>query len=120
VASNPLIDYLRHDTDIVYEENFTCPQLWERFVIGADGRVMLCGNDELGAHIIGDVNKESIYEIWHGKKMNEARKIHERHNGVKEIEICRHCYLPRKTKTEYTKLNARLLKILCQQRTKSR
>ena len=42
VASNPLIDYLIRDTDITYEENFTCPQLWERLVIGSDGRALLC------------------------------------------------------------------------------
>ena len=69
VASNPLIDYLIRDTDIIYEENFTCPQLWERLVIGSDGRALLCSNDEFSEHIIGDANTESIFEIWHGKKM---------------------------------------------------
>jgi len=109
VASNPLIDYLGNDTDIVYEENFTCPQLWERFVICTDGRVMLCGTDEMNQHIIGDVTKESIYDVWHGKKLNKAREIHMRHMGVKEIEICKYCYLPRKTTKDTTKLFDRLL-----------
>jgi radical SAM protein with 4Fe4S-binding SPASM domain len=111
IASNPLIDWLFNDTDIEYEENFTCPQLWERMVIGSDGRVMLCANDEIGAHIVGDVNNESIYDIWHGKKMKNAREIHIKHLGVKEINICKNCSLPRKTKKDFTKLDNRTISI---------
>ena len=51
IASNPLIDYLGNDTDIEYENDFTCPQLWERLVIGADGTVMMCSNDEFEQNI---------------------------------------------------------------------
>ncbi len=111
VASNPLIDYLGNDTDVVYEENFTCPQLWERLVICWDGKVMLCGNDEMNEHIIGDVTKESLYDVWHGKEMNKARQIHVQHMGVKQIEICKKCYLPRKTVTDSAKVNSRNLNV---------
>lgn len=111
VASNPLIDYLGNDTDIVYEENFTCPQLWERLVICWDGKVMLCANDEMNQHIIGDVTKESLYDIWHSKKMNNAREIHIKHMGVKEIEICKQCYLPRKTIKHSVNVDNRILDV---------
>jgi len=111
LASNPLIDYLGNDTDIVYEKNFTCPQLWQRLVIGSDGRVMVCGNDEMSSHIIGDVNEESMYDIWHGKKMSKAREIHMRHKGTEEMDVCKHCYLPRATKRETVEVENRLLNI---------
>ncbi len=111
IASNPLIDYLHNDTDILFEENFTCPQLWQRLTIGADGRVMFCANDELVMNQVGDVNNEFIYDIWHGKKLQKAREIHLKHKGAKELEPCKHCYLPRKTKTISVKLENRLLKI---------
>lgn len=111
VASNPLIDYLHNDTDILFEENFTCPQLWQRIVIGAGGEVMLCANDEMCTHQIGDVNKETIYDIWHGKKLEKARKIHLEHMGVDKIEPCKHCQLPRKTKSENVRLDNRILQI---------
>jgi radical SAM protein with 4Fe4S-binding SPASM domain len=111
VASNPLMDWLFNDTDIEYEENFSCPQLWERMVIGADGKVMLCANDEMGAHIIGDVNNETIFDVWHGEKMNKARKIHMDNKGVKEINICKNCSLPRKTKRNSTKIGDRIVSI---------
>ena len=111
LASNPLIDYLQRDTDIVYEENFTCPQLWERFVIGADGNVMLCSNDEMESYKIANVRKESIYDIWHGKKLNQARESHIKHLGVKEISPCKYCYLPRKTRRDTTNIDDRIISI---------
>ena len=111
IASNPLIDYLGKDEDIVYEENFTCPQLWQRMVIGSDGRVMLCANDEMSSHIVGDIKNESVYDIWHGDKINEAREIHKKHKGAKELEVCKHCYLPRKTQREKAELGDRTLNI---------
>jgi radical SAM protein with 4Fe4S-binding SPASM domain len=111
VASNPLIDYLGNDTDIVYEENFTCPQLWERFVIGADGNVMLCANDEMESHKMGNVSTESIFDIWHGEKFTKVRQSHLDHNGTKDIEPCKHCFLPRKMESDQADLGDRFVKI---------
>ena len=99
IASNPLIDYLRKDgTEVIeYEENFDCPVLYQRLVVGSDGRVLLCSNDERGLYIIGDANKESLYDIWHGKKIKKVRELHKKHIGYKKIAPCKECYLPRKT-----------------------
>ncbi len=111
IAANPLLDYLGNDTNVVFEKNFTCPQLWERLVIGADGHVMLCANDEMESHTLGDVNNESLFDIWHGKKLTKAREIHIKHLGTKEIEPCKHCYLPRKMEHETADLGDRFIKI---------
>jgi radical SAM protein with 4Fe4S-binding SPASM domain len=97
VAFNPLIDYLRKDSEIVYEDDFSCSQLYQRLVIGSDGRVMMCSNDEDGEHIIGDAYTESVHEIWHGKKLNEVRELHNTSNGFKQLDVCKQCYYPRKT-----------------------
>ena len=99
VSSNPLIDYLGKDDNskIEYEKNFDCPVLYQRIAIGADGRVLLCSNDEMGKYILGDVNKEDIYNIWHGKRIEYVRELHKKHIGYKKIEPCKECYLPRKT-----------------------
>jgi len=99
IAFNPLIDYLGNDceSDITYEEKFSCPQLYQRIVIGADGLVMMCSNDEDGTRIVGNANHDSIYEIWHGDKLNKVREAHKKENGFKRIEVCRKCYLPRAT-----------------------
>lgn len=96
VAYNPLIDYLRKDSEIVYEENFSCSQLYQRIVVGSDGKVMMCSNDEDGENIIGNAYEETIHEIWHGENLNKVREIHNKQNGFKEISVCKLCYYPRK------------------------
>ena len=56
IAFNPLIDYLDNDEDdkVDYIENFTCPQQYQRLVIGADGLVMKCSNDENNDEVVGN------------------------------------------------------------------
>ena len=111
VASNPLIDYLHNDTDVVYEKGFTCPQLWERVCVGSSGEVMMCSNDEMMLYPIGDTNEDTIYDIWHGEKLQRAREAHVRHAGVDELSPCKHCYLPRATSRDNVRMENRLLKI---------
>ncbi|KPA16812.1 radical SAM protein [Candidatus Magnetomorum sp. HK-1] len=96
ISFNPLIDYLRKDDEIVYVENFSCSQLYQRIVVGSDGRVLLCSNDEDGEVIIGNAYDETIHDIWHGSKMNKIREIHFQPNGFKTINVCKQCYYPRK------------------------
>lgn len=102
IAYNPLIDYLRNDTQIVYEENFACPQLYQRLVVGSDGKVMMCANDEDGQYIVGNAYEQTIHQIWHGEPMTRARAIHDRPDGFKEIAVCRMCYYPRKAVPDET------------------
>ena len=35
-----------------------CPQLYQRIVIGSDGKVMMCSNDEDGEVIIGNATTQ--------------------------------------------------------------
>ena len=113
IAFNPLIDYLQKDGDIIYVENFSCPQLYQRMVIGADGYAMMCSNDEEGDYIIGNVYKETVREIWHGNKLNKAREIHKRENGFLEFSVCKKCYLPRAIEAiEKSEVNGREFAIL--------
>lgn len=100
VAFNPLIDYLGNDSHIEYLENFSCPQQYQRLVIGADGRVMKCSNDEENREVIGDLKSETVHQIWHGEKMQQVRELHKRPRGFMESAVCRRCYLPRLTQDE--------------------
>ena len=99
IAFNPLIDYLGKDSEIVYEEGFICCQQYQRLVVGADGRVMICSNDEETSVCVGDAATETIREIWHGGKLQHYRDLHRQPDGFKQVELCRGCYLPRKTET---------------------
>lgn len=111
VAFNPLIDYLGKDEKIVFEEGFACPQHYQRLVIGANGLAMMCSNDEEASVIVGDANKETIYDIWHGNALNRIRAAHKRKNGFMDIPVCRKCYLPRLTRDGEAHVNGRKINI---------
>jgi radical SAM protein with 4Fe4S-binding SPASM domain len=107
VAFNPLIDYLGNDTDIEYLKDFTCPQQYQRLVIGADGLVMKCSNDEENREVIGDARTESVHQIWHGEKMRAVREMHLQPRGFMNSPVCRRCYLPRKTQDDLGQVDNR-------------
>lgn len=111
VAVNPLLDYLRKDTDVVYRKNFTCPVLWQRLAVGADGKVSMCAHDEMGHHIIGDVNEQSIAEIWNGPLLRQARETHVKHAGVQTYRACAECFLPRASQPVAQTVSGRVITI---------
>jgi len=99
VAFNPLIDYLESDDeeDIIYESNFSCPQLYQRLFVSSTGEVMMCNSDEYGKEIIGNANQQLIHQIWHGDKLNQIRQLHSQKDGFKKVSTCKMCFYPRKT-----------------------
>ena len=111
VAFNPLIDYLWNDIkdqkEIPYIANFSCPQQYQRMVIGADGLVMKCANDEENKEVMGDVKFQTVHEIWHGEKFKKMREMHNKPEGFKCSEVCKRCYLPRQTKDEVANVGQR-------------
>jgi len=107
VAFNPLIDYLGRDSEIEYLEDFTCPQQYQRLVIGADGLVMKCSNDEENREVIGNAYSQTVHEIWHGEAMQRVRDMHKRPQGFMESPVCRRCYLPRQTEDETAQVGGR-------------
>jgi radical SAM protein with 4Fe4S-binding SPASM domain len=66
-----------------------CLRLWLNPVVTWDGKVIPCCFDKNADHILGDLNKQSFGEIWHGEKANKFRQslLDDRRN----IEICRNC-----------------------------
>lgn len=96
IAFNPLMDWRHKDTNILYEDDFCCSTLFQRLVVGADGKVVMCINDELGDCILGDIRTQTIHEIWHGELMNDIRRKHTE-GFWQECAPCKKCALPRKT-----------------------
>ena len=97
VTCNQLVDYLAQDDPdkIVHAPKFNCHVLYQRLTIGADGRILLCYNDEFDKHILGHVDNNSLEEVWHGDKMRDARAVHKKGKGVQTYEACKKCFLPR-------------------------
>lgn len=58
-------------------ERYPCPYLWGRIIINHDGRVRFCESDWRSTEsVVGDVNVQTIKEIWHGKAYGEVRRTH--------------------------------------------
>ena len=56
----------------------------------------MCSSDDFMDIEIGDANRYSIHEIWHGKLFENVRRQHEKKDGFKEIKPCKNCFYPRK------------------------
>jgi radical SAM protein with 4Fe4S-binding SPASM domain len=69
--------------------NNSCLRLWMNPVITWDGKVVPCCFDKDANHVMGDLNEESLREIWHGEKFNLFRNAVLK--GRQTIEICRNC-----------------------------
>ncbi|MBM3265265.1 MAG: radical SAM protein [candidate division Zixibacteria bacterium] len=69
---------------------FPCKHPWEEFVIAHDGKVSLCCLDFDFKIVVGDVNTQSIREIWNGAPLEEVRRrmIDNRYH---ELELCSQC-----------------------------
>jgi hypothetical protein len=100
IACNPLVDYLGRDTAaglVEYQRNFDCHVLYQRLAVGADGKVLFCIYDEFGDDYIGDLNRQTIHEIWHGAALTVARAAHRQHRGVAVYRSCARCPNARQT-----------------------
>jgi len=96
VSCNKYIDYsIRYDGDGSKKKKpeLDCFVLYQRLTIGSDGGVMLCVNDELCQHRIGDMNYQSINDIWHGDALTTARRLHRQNMAIQHYELCKQCYL---------------------------
>ena len=103
---------MHNDKDIVYEDNFACPQHYQRIVIGSNGHAAMCSSDDFMDIEIGDANKFSIHDIWHGKLFQKVRLQHEKKDGFKEIKPCKNCFYPRKMEEdEVAVINGREVRI---------
>lgn len=67
-----------------------CGDLFERMYVWWDGKVNPCDVDYKSTLEVGDVNKQSIKEIWNGTKYSALRKKHLQ--GLRrEYSVCAKC-----------------------------
>ena len=61
--------------------------------INAFGKAILCCSDYKFEVVMGDVNKESLEDIWNGKKYKEYRNKLKK--GTREgLKLCKVCNYP--------------------------
>jgi len=70
-----------------------CVLLWRMMVVHWNGDASLCCLDLLNKHPIGNVNKNSIREIWNSDKMQRYRELHIK-GLFDNINICKVCNVP--------------------------
>ncbi|VVB59250.1 Coenzyme PQQ synthesis protein E [uncultured archaeon] len=54
----------------------TCLHLWERMCIYWNGDVTICCADINGEYIVGNLENQSIKEIWNSKQLLSIKKLH--------------------------------------------
>ncbi len=74
---------------------WSCPYPWLRLTITWDGNIQLCPFADHGISRtlwkgLGNINKNTIEEIWHSKKINEIRDAHIA-EASHEIIPCKSC-----------------------------
>jgi radical SAM protein with 4Fe4S-binding SPASM domain len=70
-----------------------CHWPWDVMVILQDGSVTACCMDFDGKIILGNVNEQSIYDIWHGEKYRKIREDFKKLN-YRDYEPCQKCNFP--------------------------
>jgi len=76
----------------VKENDWVCPQLWQRMTISWDGGIMPCVNDTFCKMRLGKIPEISIEEAWKSEKLETMREMHNKCFAHK-IEGCLDCPL---------------------------
>lgn len=74
------------------ENRVGCPYPWERMVILSNGKVTFCNFDvkEDDGYYMGDINQQSIKEVWHAPKFNQWRELAAK-KEFEKIPLCAKC-----------------------------
>jgi len=66
-----------------------CQFAWSSMTIKSNGEAVECVEDFNNEIILGDASKESLYDIWNGKKYAQLRKNHfDMKPGINCTEQC--------------------------------
>lgn len=90
--------------------NYICPEPWRRLVISAKGIVPNCISDYEELNVLGDVNKQTLYEIWHGDKINKVRELI-RTGQIYKNKPCAVCHDPGKMYQKIIHVGKRKIKL---------
>lgn len=105
----PVSDYINYNTYIDMDRlfdgrfseagpEFTCAQPYQRLLLQMNGNALACcGTSGAIEHgIVGNFNEASVYEIWHGERLNKIRELCSVPGGYRQLKMCRKCAAPHK------------------------
>jgi len=67
-----------------------CVSVWTEMYVDWEGKVVLCCDDWNSSTVIGDLNTQSIEEVWKGDKLNKIRNFH-KSKEFYNIPLCSKC-----------------------------
>lgn len=79
------------EEDYDLDPDYVCYTPWVRMAVGWDGRVALCKSDYGEGMEMGDLNKQSVHDVWHGKKFTAFRDIMKNGERLKYSKPCKTC-----------------------------
>lgn len=71
---------------------FPCYNLWSTIYVAHDGGIPICCQDFECSTIIGNLNEESIVEVWKGEKLTRLRELHLTEE-FDQIPVCKVCVI---------------------------
>ncbi len=76
---------------IPLKEKMVCPWPFYELAINWNGTVSLCNEDWVHGTVVGDVNKETLKEIWNGRRLYEMQKMM-LEGRRSENKVCAKCF----------------------------
>jgi radical SAM protein with 4Fe4S-binding SPASM domain len=86
-----LLSELKEKESMVEERLKICPEVFGKVSVDWDGQITACCSDYNRGMIIGDIKKESLYNIFHGEIIEEYREIL-RKREFEKIPHCSRCF----------------------------
>lgn len=71
-------------------KRYPCTYLFNSFSINYDGKVSFCNVDFNHLGVIGDLNEQTIKEVWNGPELARYRQLH-KEGKWDQIDLCRNC-----------------------------
>lgn len=72
------------------DRNFECQLPWQQLVVRANGDILPCCSFYGTGLVIGNVKKDSLYDVWHSQKIEEIRKELLK-NNFDFSPVCKRC-----------------------------
>ena len=69
--------------------SMSCILPFVQMIVRPDGRISLCSNDAYGQVTLGDLNYQTLEEVWFGQNYIELRQALSK--GRKNVDLCRFC-----------------------------
>lgn len=82
---------LKTKESVVKKQINCCPEVFDKLSINWNGDITACCGDYDNKMLVGNINNNSLLEIWNSSKINNFRKILSE-KKYEELELCKSCY----------------------------